>query len=136
MDLICFSHIRWNFVYQRPQHLLNRFAVHNRVFIIEEPVLDAEETFYEIEKDKDHNLWIVVLHVHKYTHPDKRNLILKYLINTFLAKSSVISYMLWYYSPMSLKYSDHLNPALIIYDCMDELSAFKFAPPGVKKTRT
>jgi len=41
--------------------------------------------------------------------------------------------MLWYYTPMALHYSDHLNPSLIIYDCMDELSAFKFAPPELKK---
>jgi hypothetical protein len=23
-DLICFSHLRWNFVFQRPQHLMRR----------------------------------------------------------------------------------------------------------------
>ena len=43
MDLICFSHLRWNFVYQRPQHLLSRFAKQRRVFYIEEPILINEE---------------------------------------------------------------------------------------------
>ena len=42
-------------------------------------------------------------------------------------------YMLWYYSPMALSFSSHLTPEIILYDCMDELSAFKFAPPALKK---
>ncbi len=37
-DLVCFSHLRWDFVYQRPQHLMSRFAKQFRVFFIEEPV--------------------------------------------------------------------------------------------------
>ena len=41
-DLVCFSHLRWNFVYQRPQHLLSRFAKHFRLFFIEEPVFTPE----------------------------------------------------------------------------------------------
>ena len=44
--------------------------------------------------------------------------------------------MLWYYSPMALSYSNHLYPELTIYDCMDELSAFKFAPPELKEMET
>ncbi|WP_232373236.1 hypothetical protein [Pinibacter aurantiacus] len=43
MDIICFSHLRWNFVFQRPQHLLGRMAKQYRVFYIEEPV------FYTLE---------------------------------------------------------------------------------------
>src|SRR6476620_9754801 len=37
-DLVCLSHLRWGFVYQRPQHLLSRFAKHQRVFFVEQPV--------------------------------------------------------------------------------------------------
>jgi UDP-galactopyranose mutase len=36
--LVCFSHLRWHFVYQRPQHLMERFARENRVFFVEEPI--------------------------------------------------------------------------------------------------
>ena len=36
-DLICFSHLRWNFVFQRPQHLMIRAARSRRVFFWEEP---------------------------------------------------------------------------------------------------
>src|SRR5438270_2874203 len=37
-DIVCFSHLRWDFVFQRPQHLLTRAARHFRVVFIEEPV--------------------------------------------------------------------------------------------------
>src|SRR6185436_18499039 len=36
-DLVCFSHLRWSFVFQRPQHLLTRCARQRRVFFVEEP---------------------------------------------------------------------------------------------------
>ena len=42
-DLICLSHLRWNFVFQRPQHLMTRFAKERRVFFFEEPVIAAGE---------------------------------------------------------------------------------------------
>src|SRR4028118_738956 len=42
-DLVCLSHLRWNFVYQRPQHLLTRCAKKRRVFVIEEPIFDAAQ---------------------------------------------------------------------------------------------
>ena len=42
-------------------------------------------------------------------------------------------YFTWYYSPMALSFSDELRPSLVIYDCMDELSAFRFAPAALKQ---
>ena len=38
--LVCFSHLRWDFVWQRPQHLLSRAAKHYRVLQIEEPLFE------------------------------------------------------------------------------------------------
>ncbi|HSV11076.1 MAG TPA: glycosyltransferase family 1 protein [Hanamia sp.] len=134
MDLICLSHIRWNFVYQRPQHLLNRFAVNSRVFVIEEPVFESEYDFYEISKPDDNaNLWVVILHVAKNTTAEKRNHTLRALLDSCMYSNKIHKYILWYYSPMALAYTDHLYPSLIIYDCMDELSAFKSPPPQIKE---
>src|SRR4051812_13886190 len=39
--IICFSHLRWNFVFQRPQHLLTRAARSCRVIFVEEPIFEA-----------------------------------------------------------------------------------------------
>ena len=45
-DIVCFSHLRWHFVFQRPQHLMSRFARERRVFFIEEPVYEADIDAY------------------------------------------------------------------------------------------
>ena len=36
-------------------------------------------------------------------------------------------YMFWYYTPMALSFTKDFNPIAAVYDCMDELSAFKGA---------
>ena len=134
MDMICFSHIRWNFVYQRPQHLLNRFAVDNRVFVIEEPVFDTSGSdYYEINQvDENKNLWVVSLHCSLGISDDNTNHTLKALLDSLFYANHITEYIAWYYTPMALAYSDHLEPIATIYDCMDELSAFKFAPQSLK----
>jgi UDP-galactopyranose mutase len=106
----------------------------NRVFVIEEPMFDQEENSYTVKEDpRSRNLWIVVLQVSRSTPIEKRNHILKTLLNSVIDSKKIKNYVLWYYSPMALIYSNHLYASLIIYDCMDELSAFKFAPPELRK---
>ncbi|MEO5501185.1 MAG: glycosyltransferase [Ginsengibacter sp.] len=133
MDLICFCHIRWNFVYQRPQHLLNRFAIYNRVFIIEEPQYDQVENKLEINREQENiDLWVVKLSVKGQPDHVSSIEVIKSLLEQLIVEKNIKKYLLWYYSPMALQYSERLKPSLIIYDCMDELSAFKFAPPELK----
>ena len=52
-DLGCLSHLRWNFVYQRPQHLLGRAARDRRVFVIEEPIYDNGSMHLEVNECED-----------------------------------------------------------------------------------
>jgi UDP-galactopyranose mutase len=114
--------------------LLNRYAISNRVFIIEEPVFDATSDYYEITKPNEkNNVWVIVMHVAKDAVEEKIDNALSAMIDSMMYANSIRNYMLWYYSPMALSYSEHLHPALTIYDCMDELSAFKFAPPELKE---
>src|SRR5262245_45536302 len=47
-DIICFSDRRWDFVYQRPQHLLSRCARDRRVFFVEAPVFSDDEESLEV----------------------------------------------------------------------------------------
>jgi glycosyltransferase involved in cell wall biosynthesis len=128
IDIICFSHLRWNFVFQRPQHLLSRFARNHRVFFIEEPVFDAIDIHMEITMDDTNMLWIAVPHLKRNMDDAHSMAAQKELLDNMLKSMQVNKYLLWYYSPMAFGWSDHLDPELIIYDCMDELSAFKFAP--------
>lgn len=128
--LICFSHLRWNFVYQRPQHLMSRIATRMQVLFIEEPYF-GDTNYFEVTNPKE-NLWIVVPHLKVGMSPAEIQRHQKEFISRLLFKMSISSYVAWYYTPMALQISDHLNPDLIVYDCMDELTAFKFAPQELK----
>lgn len=131
-DLICFSHLRWNFIYQRPQHLLSRFANYTRVFFVEEPVFhDAPDKLHINETFK--NVYVVVPHLQHGYNEEKIIEGQKKMMNNLISVMEIGRYFSWYYTPMALPFTHHLKPALLIYDCMDELSAFKFAPSILKE---
>ena len=130
MDIVCFSHLRWNFVYQRPQHLLSRFALTHRVFYIEEPVFEALEDNFIITRTKE-NVDVILLQL-QGSQADENVERQKKLLAGIFKEYNITKYLLWYYTPMALLISDQLQPKLTVYDCMDELSAFKFASPFLK----
>jgi len=133
MDLICFSHLRWNFVYQRPQHLLSRFAQHGRVVVIEEPLTDAQSPYLEIFSVIG-NVSVVVPHLPAGLHQDEIIRQQKELLCSGWKTLNIGKYIAWFYTPMSLPLFDAFPiPDLIVYDCMDELSAFKNPPAGLKE---
>ncbi len=133
-DLVCFSHLRWNFVFQRPQHLLTRFAKHMRVFYIEEPVY-GDSDYCDVTQPEE-NIWIVVPHLIENSNEQEIISRRKDLLSKVFLEKAIKEYIFWYYTPMSLLVSDSFDPKLVIYDCMDELSAFKFAPAGLKESET
>ncbi len=129
-DIICFSHLRWDFVYQRPQHLLSRFAKQGRVFFIEEPIYDATSSHYTLTQHPESNVWVFTPHLCNQSDVQESQ---QSMLATLMKKMNIRQYVCWYYSPMALSYSAELKPALTIYDCMDELSAFRFAPHALKQ---
>jgi UDP-galactopyranose mutase len=109
---------------------MSRFAKQFAVYLIEEPVFHNGADYYAIEKTTEN------VHVVKpYLNNDRSNIDarLKYITDTFIEEQQIENFIAWYYSPMYLEFTQHLNPLLIVYDCMDELSAFKFAPPQLKQ---
>ncbi len=132
-DLICLSHLRWNFVYQRPQHLISRFAREQRVFFVEEPVIDYGPSRLVVNQDQESGVWLAVPHLDKKLSKEEGREAHIAQIDQMLADFKIERYILWYYTPMAMGYTQHLQPDLIVYDCMDELSAFKSAPPKLKE---
>ncbi len=128
-DLICLSHLRWDFVYQRPQHLLSRCAKERRVFFIEEPIFSADFTPRLDVSDRECGVTVVVPHLPEGLSQEAIELSLKEMLDDLFAKAQINEYIFWYYTPMALSFTNHFNPLLVVYDCMDELSAFKGAPP-------
>jgi len=128
IDLLCFSHLRWGFVFQRPNHLLSRFSKHQRVFFIEEPVFYDGEEKVQIENFNE-NLYVVTPHLkHGLSESEVHQRQAKVILN-LITNMNINRYFSWYYTPMALPFTEELTPEFVVYDCMDELSAFKFAPP-------
>jgi UDP-galactopyranose mutase len=128
--LLCFSHLRWDFVFQRPQHLMSRFAREMTVIFWEEPAeIGARETAYlKVRRADDAaNVRIVTPHLPAGLDNDRRETVLKRLLDAHVS-SCARPLVSWYYTPMMLPFSRHLDTSAVIYDCMDELSKFRFAP--------
>ncbi|MFN8790497.1 MAG: glycosyltransferase family 1 protein [Bdellovibrionales bacterium] len=127
-DLIVFSHLRWDFVLQRPQHLISRFAKHHRVFFFEEPVpCEGFCPFYEIHY-RDPGVYVVVPRVPQSLPSDQIPIALSTLVDDLISDQDLLDFVSWYYTPMALNFTRHLKPRAVVFDVMDELSAFKDAP--------
>lgn len=129
--LVCFSHLRWDFVYQRPQQLLSRFAHTMKVFFVEEPVFDSNGEDYLAVTMQPGDITVLVPHLQSGLSEAVVNRCLQKLIDSAIRPLNMMSTVFWYYNPMALAVTSHHHPALTVYDCMDELSAFNFAPPNI-----
>ncbi|MDB5868179.1 MAG: glycosyl transferase group 1 [Polaromonas sp.] len=127
--IIVFSHLRWNFVYQRPQHLLSRLARHYKIIFMEEPVPNGDDDFLEHLQPAP-NVEVLRPHVtsNVYGFHDDHLPVLKNQLAQFMRERGIDDYLVWFYTPMALPLASGLKPRAIIYDCMDELSAFLHAP--------
>ena len=128
--LVCFSHLRWNFVFQRPQHLMSRFAREMDVIFWEEPVeVGAQEpAFLQVREAEDASgVRIVVPHLPSGMSEEDREAALGRLLDAHIAsiRGPLIA---WYYTPMMLPFSTAIEAEVVVFDAMDELSKFKFAP--------
>jgi UDP-galactopyranose mutase len=128
-DLICLSHLRWNFVFQRPQHLLTRCAKERRVFFIEEPVW-CEDTIPRLDLQRSHGVTVAVPRLPRGGDAEA---ILRELVDELRVTQAIHRYVLWYYTPMAWSFTRHLSPDAVVYDCMDELSGFANAPAELRQ---
>ena len=123
--LICFSHLRWRFVFQRPQHLMTRFACSHTVVVWEEPVTEAGTT-PRLAIDRDLGVTVVTPHLPAGLDAAAKDAALAMLLDRLVAGRPVA--VRWYYTAMMLGFSRHLKARCTVYDCMDELANFRFAP--------
>jgi glycosyltransferase involved in cell wall biosynthesis len=134
--LICFSHLRWDLVFQRPQHLMTRFAQSIPVFFIEEPAFEGEEPPYLKRYNAADNLSVIVPHLPEDLPAAAAVSAQRRLVADLLRGARISSPVLWYYTPMALQFAHPIDAAVTVYDCMDELSAFQDAPPELRRLET
>ncbi|MDJ0366443.1 glycosyltransferase family 1 protein [Hymenobacter sp. H14-R3] len=136
-DLVCFAHLHWDFVWQRPQHLLSRFAQHGRVFYVEDAFFHADdlvEPHLEV-KERQNGVKVLVAHLPHRLRADEAAADQAQfgVLSKFFQDSGVEQFVAWYYTPMALGKSRLFAPVLTVYDCMDELAQFKGAPPELRQ---
>lgn len=123
-DLVVFSHLRWEFVTQRPQHVIGRFAKNRKVLFIEEPIgFDPRCNGAANIIRVNHNITVLQPCI------DGANLIeeLVPIVKDYMSRLNITNPHLWFYSAAFHEIIDYIPHQIVIYDCMDELSAFKGA---------
>ena len=131
-EIVVLSHLRWTFVWQRPQHLLSRMARGRRMWFVEEPwpVVGLDEPRLRVEEHGDvRRVWLEVpgeadTHV---CFSDPRAAAYERLLLDLIGTDGERT--AWLYTPMGLPLAEAVNPSLVVYDVMDDLAAFKGAAP-------
>lgn len=130
-SIICFAHLRWNLVFQRPQHIMTRLADSFDVLYWEEPREEAEGTVPRLERETlDEGLERLVPVLPAGLDEDERDVHLRRLLDLVLEARSGPR-VFWYYTPMMLAFTAGARAELVVYDCMDELANFAFAPADI-----
>jgi beta-glucosidase/6-phospho-beta-glucosidase/beta-galactosidase len=137
--IVVFSHLRWGFVWQRPQQFLSRFAKRHNVLFFEEPFFDVPEGS-EARLDYHRvmpNVTVVTPHVPMSWNrnpqtPQRLLEFAKQAIARLNQNGEFDRPLLWYYSPMDSAWSlGQIENRGVVYDCMDELSQFSGAPTAL-----
>jgi UDP-galactopyranose mutase len=126
--LLCFSHLRWAFVFQRPQHLMSIMAAHMPVLYWEEPVESCDGAASLTLTNVAPNVTVATPQLPSELSVEAIAGALAELLDQYLDGQSR-PLLRWYYTPMMLRFSRHIDAACTVYDCMDELANFRFAPP-------
>ena len=128
--LICFSHLRWDAVQQRPHHLMRRFARHLATFYVEEAIWTGPPRRLE-HRVTPSGVRIVTPCLPGEDWDNRPQEAVRALLDQWWAEARIEWPILWYYTPMAFAVSRHFPAATRVYDCMDELTAFDFAPSNL-----
>src|SRR5829696_4923971 len=100
-DLICLSHLRWDFVFQRPQHLMSRFARDRRVFIVEEPEFIDGDPHLEVTS-REPNVYVALPKLPKGVDQHTASSKLREFVDELMLSNNIQEHISWYYTPMML----------------------------------
>ena len=137
-SIVVHSHLKWDWVWQRPQQFLSRFSAKHRVLFVEEPDAydGAHVTHVNLREVTDFpNINILQTKIPANRRSDtawidkERRRVVQSFLSGPLGQSFT-SIVQWFYDPMAVTgFAGQLDEQLIVYDCMDELSLFRGAPP-------
>jgi glycosyltransferase involved in cell wall biosynthesis len=126
--LVCFSHLRWNFVYQRPQHLLVRAAKDYSVLFFEEPLRTESDCAEIASSITPEGVRVLTPLIPSQCAGGTAIELQRKMLDMVIGEARPSRLIRWYYTPMALQFSSHLQAEACVYDNMDELSCFRDAP--------
>jgi len=129
-DVVCLSHLRWDFVFQRPQQLMSRCARERRVFFVEEPVFEGDRAEMKLRLSPQ-GVQIAVPFLPAGLTEQEAGAQQKKLLADLFTQRNIEKFVLWYYTPMAVNWANLPTALATVYDCMDELSAFQGASPAL-----
>ncbi len=142
--LVCFSHLRWGFVWQRPQHLLARLAQHVPTYVVEEPEFVQGDGASDLRLSHDRGVTVITPLLpaspepnwgfNAATNPRIAALLAPLFADLGLTGANPAGAIAWYYTPMALGAAPRgFSPILTVFDAMDELANFRGAPPALRE---
>lgn len=133
-DLVVLSHLPWDFVWQRPQHLISRLARRRRTWFVEEPGAGAVEhpVLHIVEAEPVTRVWLEVPGRERHMDFDDPAAadyadVLVALLGTGVGRT------VWLYTPLALPIAESLGPDVLVFDVMDDLASFAHAPPRLRE---
>jgi UDP-galactopyranose mutase len=139
LPIICFSHLRWGFVWQRPQHLLTRLARGRRAYFVEEPTFSPECTYSFLAAELVSGVEVITpvfpeSMFSRHGFGSHINDEISCLLNTYCSGPvDLQSAIVWYYTPMAMgALPASVDPQIVIFDAMDELANFRNAPQELR----
>lgn len=130
-DLVVFSHFRWGLVHPGPQHQLSRQAKDRRVYFVEEPEYAEGPVCMRVSSPCP---GVTVLRprtpIDAVGFADEQFSVIEPLLRRSLSDRGVRQAVAWFYTPMALPLLQAVQaPRAVVYECLDERSAFEFALP-------
>jgi glycosyltransferase involved in cell wall biosynthesis len=149
-DLVVLSHLRWTWVWQRPQHLISRLAADRaasgaRTWFVEEPHATSLVSRPVVRQEQHGDVTRVWLELpapedaaagrRDFTAPGAErypDLLVALLAAHGVLNGAAGAPHVWLYTPMALDLARALEPGLLVYDVMDDLASFANAPAGLR----
>jgi UDP-galactopyranose mutase len=134
LPLIAYSHLRWDFVFQRPQQILSRMARSRPVLFVEEPIYTEDAARLDVSVPAP-NILRCVPHGALAGEPfsNEQIAMIAPLLARLVESTGYRRHVAWMYTPMALPLARRLAPAALVYDCMDELSLFQGASSTLRE---
>lgn len=139
--IIVHCHLCWDWVWQRPQQFISRLSKRHRILFVEtigpDPQLATPfARFYTPENLPNITVLRLQFPSWRWEDGDYVDRTRREMVQEFLkgpGRGQFDNPVQWFYDPMAVPaFHGQMNEILTVYDCMDELSKFKCAPPEIR----